>query len=166
MLCASVLPILAAQSGDAPKFTQIARDDDQATASSVACNQGVVRADLLALLCKCRADFSRVRRGIGVKWQNAQSLGEIFDGASVFRRPCRFLRTVKQFRQNDGRNAQSIGIGIEALAQAGRPVAQDADAEISVEQVAQHSEGLADFGGGLVPFAQINARAGKKVIPG
>jgi hypothetical protein len=60
----------------------------------------------------------------------------------------RLRRAVEQLGEDDGRDAQSVGLRVEALSERSRPVPEDTDAEIGVEQVSQHQNGSRVWAGG------------------
>jgi len=80
-------------------------------------------------------------RGRIVERENFEPTGEALDLAAIGFRGRRFRRPVQELRQDDRRNRQGFHLKVEFLAQRRRTIAQDANAEIRVEQESEHQSG-------------------------
>lgn len=86
--------------------------------------------------------------GFGVEGQNVEPRGEALDFVAGLDGALRFRRAVEQFGQDDSGDAERVRLGIELLPQDGRPVAQDVDADVGSQQMAQHQNFSGTCGSG------------------
>lgn len=131
-------PILAPQALDAFELGEIAGHHGQPAASCVPGDEQIIAADGPSLTFQNGSDIGGVTGGGLVERQDGETCGETFDLATIVLRTIRLRRPVEQLRQHNGRDAQALGLEVEPLSHGLRPIPQDPDAKVRIEEIAEH----------------------------
>ena len=103
-------------------------------------DQDVVAADGVPPAFESSADVAGVGGGGLVEGQDFDPRGEALDFLAVMVRTGRFRGAMEQFGEDDGGGAEGGGFGAEAVSELCRAIAEDADAEVRVQEIAKHQK--------------------------
>jgi hypothetical protein len=131
-------PVFTPQAIYATELPNIAGDDREATASSVAGDQQIVTADGQSPALQARSDVSGVVSGGVIERQHFEPSGEALHLISILFRSRGFSRAVEKFGEDYRGGAKAVSFEIKPLPYLPRPVSQHPDAKVRVEQEAKH----------------------------
>jgi hypothetical protein len=92
----------------------------------------------LALALQGRSDVGRVVSSSVIEREDLKARCKALDLGPVVLRPILLRCAMQQLSQNDSRNAEAVGLQIEPLANFSWPIPKHANAEVGVEEIAQH----------------------------
>ncbi|KAJ8138120.1 hypothetical protein OY671_008667, partial [Metschnikowia pulcherrima] len=104
------------QTLDPLELAQITRDDDEAAAAGMACNQQVIASDHSSSPFERCANISGMIGGFGIERQHFEPRRKTFHLSTMMFRPRGLGGAMQEFRENDGGDAQALRAFIEQRA--------------------------------------------------